>query len=52
MKIDGQLTITFTKREIEEYGLVEGDIINLEDMFIQKKIKRGYGCTYGFQVNL
>ena len=31
------LMIYFTKEEIEMYGLVEGDTIDLDDMIIQSK---------------
>lgn len=30
------LMIYFTKEEIEMYGLVEGDIVDLDDMLVQK----------------
>lgn len=33
------LVIVFTKEEEEMYGLVEKDIINLDDMLIQKRKK-------------
>jgi len=31
------LVVVFTKEDIDLYGIVEGDIIELEDMLIQKK---------------
>lgn len=31
------LVIVFTKEDEESYKLTEGDVIELEDMFIQKK---------------
>lgn len=34
------LMIYFTKEEIEMYGLVEGDVIDLDDMIIQEKRKK------------
>jgi len=34
------LMIYFTKEEIEMHGLVEGDIIDLDDMIIQEKVKK------------
>jgi len=33
------LMIYFTKEEIEMYGLVEGDVIDLDDMLIQERGK-------------
>jgi hypothetical protein len=35
------LMIYFTKEEQELYGLVEGDVIDIDDMFIQQKSKGG-----------
>ena len=34
------LGIYFTKSEVEMYGLVEGDVINIEEMLIEKRKKR------------
>ena len=33
------LKIYFTKREMKLYGLVEGDVLDLEDMFIMENKK-------------
>ncbi len=37
------LKIYFTKSEIRTYGLVEGDIIELDDMFVMRTKKRRKG---------
>jgi len=34
------LVITFTSQECEIYGIVEGDVIELDDMLIEKSIKK------------
>jgi antitoxin component of MazEF toxin-antitoxin module len=39
-KWGNSLVIVFTKEDEEVYGLVEGDVINIEDMLIQKKRKK------------
>ena len=31
------LKIYFTKREMKLYGLIEGDVLDLEDMFVMEK---------------
>lgn len=36
-KYGNTLIINFTKEEQELYGLIEGDVINLDDMVVQKK---------------
>jgi len=33
------LMIYFTKEEIEMYGLVEGDVLDLDDMIVQERGK-------------
>jgi len=33
------LMIYFTKEEIEMYGLVEGDVLDIDDMIVQEKSK-------------
>jgi len=35
-KYGNSLVISFSKEEVETYGLVEGDTIDLDDMLIQK----------------
>ena len=39
-KYGNGLVIHFTKEEVELYGLREGDVIELDDMFIQKQNKK------------
>ena len=34
------LMIYFTKEEIEMYGLVEGDVLDLDDMIVQERGKK------------
>lgn len=36
-KYGNGLVIHFTKDEIELYGLVEGDVIDLDDMIVQQQ---------------
>lgn len=35
-KYGGSLVIVFDKEDIERFGLVEGDWVELEDMLVQK----------------
>lgn len=39
-KYGGSLIIRFNKDEVAEYGIVEGDKIDIEDMLIQKRRKK------------
>jgi antitoxin component of MazEF toxin-antitoxin module len=34
------LVIVFTKEDTESYGLVEGDVIDIDDMLIQNRKKK------------
>ena len=36
-KWGNSLVVVFTKEDIETYEISEGDVVDLEDMFIQKK---------------
>ena len=48
MGTDG-LSIYFTKNEIELYGLIVGDVIEINDMLLQKKRKSFRSLSYNKQ---